>query len=370
MTTAKEQGTQPRKNVAGRLHQVWTECGWLSLGCLFVLIAVQAEADKSETDVMTANRQRIADMTRIERDRLEHNQKQFQELTAEEKDHIRDLHKEVSSNANLSATLSAYHRWLETLPPEQRDRVLTAKPDDRIALIESLTADAWPVHPNADAYPPGDGNGPGRFQLPFWMRPTRGGIVFSEAEFESLIASIAEWLKSDLRLEDKSPVAVLRYRVKVVDAMVERVMDSNIGRNEQDRPNPLIIPEQLMQKMISSLPNRGSKVVPQLRGQPSLFMQTIIRTLGLEMSKLLEFEGAKSAKLEQFAAQMPPFKRAEIEQLDETARESMLTRMWYEREIPDVMATMKKLAGTMNRDSGIRDNGQRPPVPRRFSPQN
>jgi hypothetical protein len=343
-------------SVAGRLRQFWTECGWLTLGCIFVLMAVRSEAEKSETTEMKAHRQHIANMTQTERDRLEHNQEQFRQLSASDKEVVRSMHESVTNDENLDQTLAGYHHWLVTLPPNERNRVLTAAPEQRLREIETILNAApvedWNVGNNGPDRPTG------RFQIPFWMRGSRGP-VFPPAEFEALVDAIAEWLNTDFHPPGDSQLAVLRYQVNVIDAMVARVaFAARNGRIDRERP---VIPEQLIQRIDRALhPRTSSKVIPQLRGQPTVFLQTILRTLGNRMLQELESNGPTLSQLETILSQQPNYKRRELEMLDGAARDVFLTRIWLEQEHSDIMQAMQRISAVLSKNKTQRLQIRRP----------
>jgi hypothetical protein len=349
-------------DAASRFGQLWAEYGWLTIGCLFVIMLVRSGVDKSENNEMRANRKHIADMTRTERDRLEHNQEKFRKLNATDKERIRSLHKTVSLDTNLNETLDAYHRWLGGLSPVERERVLKAPPKDRIRIIEQIKRKPVDFGPNDNHKDKDyqDANRPdrpvSRFQAPLWMR-SRGGPVFPDHEFAELVETIADWLHADLKPSGDSRFPVLRYRVLIIDMMVTRVQRAaKGGRIDKDKP---IIPEQLIQRIAQSLSTRtSSKVMPQLRNQPTVFLQTIVRTLGAQMQLAMESDGPTPAELERVSG-LPQFKRREFDNVDNATRKTLQTRMWLEHEHGDIMKAMQRITSVMNQNKPQRPSQRR-----------
>ena len=141
--------------------------------------------------------------------------------------------------------------------------------------------------------------------------------------------------------------------------MVARVaFAARNGRIDRERP---VIPEQLIQRLDRALhPRTSSKVIPQLRGQPTVFLQTILRTLGNRMLQELESNGPTLSQLETILSQQPNYKRRELEMLDGAARDVFLTRIWLEQEHSDIMQAMQRISAVLSKNKTQRLQIRRP----------
>jgi DNA-binding MarR family transcriptional regulator len=111
---------------------------------LFLLIFLTplqfVAADQATVD---AQINRLKSMSIVERERLNRNIENFQSLSDSEKQHYREMHRELADDARLNGGLSTllrtYSVWLQTLTPSQRDDLekepVVAK---RLALIRQF----------------------------------------------------------------------------------------------------------------------------------------------------------------------------------------------------------------------------------------
>jgi hypothetical protein len=93
-------------------------------------------------DSYAANAQRLEKMTAEQKDDLRRKKLRFDALSAGEQQKLRELHSEITSDANskeLLDTVKSYNRWLQTLDSVERLSVLDIKdPEERIARIKTL----------------------------------------------------------------------------------------------------------------------------------------------------------------------------------------------------------------------------------------
>ncbi|MBI1315055.1 DUF3106 domain-containing protein, partial [bacterium] len=162
------------------------EHGWLVAGCLLAIALVPAEADKAESDTMRANRERIAAMSRSERQRVEFNFEEYRKLTPQQRQDVQALHADVAASPELAATLTAWHHWLAGLNFEDRENILqTTDPAARLALVRDVVEAALPADNGAAEPPFRAGN----------SMPDRGlRLPYSANEFNALIDAAARHL--------------------------------------------------------------------------------------------------------------------------------------------------------------------------------
>lgn len=369
MTPTKKNANDQSISVTNRLRHFWTECGWLTLGCLFVLMAVQSEANNAETSAMKANRERVEEMTARERERLKTNQEKFRKLSPAEKQSIREFHTAVAADNDLNSTLAAYHHWLGTLPSKERDAVLSADSEHRIEAIERLIAkQRGPQYkPNGDMTQQEIDGKPirnPRFSLPLWARSNHGGFVFTDTEFRSIVVTLAEWLQTDLRPVEDTKMAALGYRIRVIDLMVTKVSNKSRSPNGGG-PRP-VIPDDLIRAISQSLPKRTTiRIVSQLRTQPAIFLQTLARTIGAQANHILETDGPTEAQLDEEYDNMPAQRRREHDNADDETRSAMLVRSWLDHRHPEMSRLMRRISSIVIQNKPKRNPNQE----RRFTPQ-
>jgi hypothetical protein len=85
---------------------------------------------------------RLKEMTPDQKELLRRNKVQFDGLGAEEQQRLRELHLAITTDSNAKAladTVTRYNRWLATLDPTDRDKLLDMKdPAQKIARIKEL----------------------------------------------------------------------------------------------------------------------------------------------------------------------------------------------------------------------------------------
>ncbi|MBW3541562.1 MAG: hypothetical protein KY476_14940 [Planctomycetes bacterium] len=108
----------------------------LAAAALVLPLVLGAGAPNSDRD---ANRQRIADMTAAERERLEAKYQEYLSLSENEREQLRSLHADLMAHPELRAELEQYRQWLKTLSPWQR-KELESETDwsKRLELVRRL----------------------------------------------------------------------------------------------------------------------------------------------------------------------------------------------------------------------------------------
>ncbi|MGY8770577.1 MAG: hypothetical protein ACKVH8_19355 [Pirellulales bacterium] len=90
---------------------------------------------------LESRKQRIEQMTAIEKDELRGKQKRFESLSTEEQDKYRNLHQDLEQRENgerLQAVMKSYYSWLKSLDSVQRNELQELSPQDRITKIKLL----------------------------------------------------------------------------------------------------------------------------------------------------------------------------------------------------------------------------------------
>ena len=95
----------------------WLIPGWLGV---VVLVPVLLGAGGEEPD---ERRARIERMMQSDRDQLRHNYEKFKQLPEEERNQLRDLHRQVEDDPQLKKTLAAYCARFRSLTPGQKEQI-------------------------------------------------------------------------------------------------------------------------------------------------------------------------------------------------------------------------------------------------------
>jgi hypothetical protein len=115
---------------------------WLA-GLVAAVGCVAGEIPRAAADESYAQRvARIAGMTPEEKEELRKKKERFDALSPAEQQRIRELHAAIAADPDsreLMQTMTRYHRWLATLDPTDRYKLLDIKdPQERVARIKEL----------------------------------------------------------------------------------------------------------------------------------------------------------------------------------------------------------------------------------------
>ena len=124
------QSELPRNANSARLTQPWHPIVLLAL--LFLLGAA---------DTLAERRARIAALPPAEQQQLLARQERFHRLPPAEQEKLRRLDEQLAGStrqAELRTVMAAYHEWLKTLNPSQRDQLRQLPPAARVARIKEL----------------------------------------------------------------------------------------------------------------------------------------------------------------------------------------------------------------------------------------
>jgi hypothetical protein len=113
----------------------------LLLGCVFLLLVLDAPALGLDTDDLAARRFQIEQMTPAEQQDLLRRQERFATLPPEEQQRLRSLQASLDADPHarhLELVLKHYHEWLKTLSPGQRAELAELRPADRVAQIKRI----------------------------------------------------------------------------------------------------------------------------------------------------------------------------------------------------------------------------------------
>ncbi len=331
-----------------RLRTFVKEEAWLLAGCLIVLMMVRSGARDAETREMREHRRAIEKLSQTERDQLRHNHEQFRQLSREEVGQIREVHRSVSDDETLDATLVAYHSWLASIPLERREEILRESDTrKRIALIEDLQRHGRPPGPTTGPNPP-DGIA-SQFRR---MQP------LSVRDFESVMA---KWLGMPERPSDSTPESILRYHVTIIDRVAERMKKER----PSDRPGPdgrppIVFPEELRKLVFDAVSERDMKIAIMRSSSrspmaiPVLIVHSIV---SIDVKRVIAHRATGTDDpLGEIRKQAPPRMREMLDAMRPEQREFRLRMFWLERYDRELSVRLNRYTERMQRAR----NGQRP----------
>jgi hypothetical protein len=119
------------------------QSGAIQLVCLliglFAAVPLLAQPAVPPTDESPADcRERLEQMSPLEKETLRQKKQRFDSLTPEEQQRLRSLHAQLTSHADgeqLAQVAARYAQWLRTLSPGQRAELLALDPEKRLERI-------------------------------------------------------------------------------------------------------------------------------------------------------------------------------------------------------------------------------------------
>lgn len=279
---------------------------WLLLVVLLTLRSAGAvEGDRT----LDQQRQQLAGMSAEEKRELQRNQERFQALPLEEQRRLRQLHEQLTHDADhepLRHVLEGYTRWLKTLSSGQRADLLNLPPVERIAKIKQLLQQQESAR----------------------LR----GLIASELSDQD-VKAIAQWM--DDLVERRMPqllaeMPMLRERLKGTDdrsrkRVVVMMGLRNLPRRDLLQPGPQEI-EDLKSRLSASA--RQQLEAAEKKGEGAEFARSFVRAAMLSRKFLPPVD---KEKLRQFYEEtLPSQKREELESMPPERMRAELTRLYME----------------------------------------
>ena len=89
-------------------------------------------------DIFQTQRQRLDEMSSVEKEQLRAKRARFQALPVDEQQQVRKLHQQISAEPQLEQTTLAYFSWLKTLPAIQVAELKSLSTPQRIVRIKEI----------------------------------------------------------------------------------------------------------------------------------------------------------------------------------------------------------------------------------------
>jgi hypothetical protein len=337
---------------------------WLVAGSLLALVL--AQFDKAESATMRANRERIAAMSRSERQRVEFNFGEYRRLTPEQRREIQSLHSDVEQRPELARVLAAWHQWLASLTFEDRENILqTTEPKARLALARQIIG--------AGAIDELRGEPLARSGL---LLPNRNFHLPAVAvEFNALMTVIARHLEMPGLPQDNTLQGRLKHHASVLAELLLRVRRPNALVDAPvravERPRGLF-PSELRRRLIEAIPDEarrraiaGLDEAEQQRTLAQIVITGFYRELQIGLQQLRPSGDILLA----LYFDLPDDQRKQLEELSEDQFTRRLDELWLERQFPELAGHVHEIRRMMpsriNQRAGFLQNGNRPFLPGR-----
>lgn len=348
---------------AGQRRFAWvSEHGWLIAGCLFVLALVPADADKAETALMRAHRERIQAMSRSERQRLEFNFEEYRKLTPKQRKEVQALHEQVQNSPELASTLTAWHQWLAGLEFEDREQLLqTTDATARLEIVRQIVSRRHARPADWDSITPGQ------------SAPSDRSSRFPDAaqEFNALIAIIARHLDLPEHPRDDTPVGRLKHHASVLSELLISIR-RRTGQEKAPRALDrfrIALPAELRRELIDALRDPARRVIAQQNeiDQQRSLAQFVFTGFYREMQVVMQHLKPDDDMLLALYLELPEEQRRVLDQLPEEQFTRRLDELWMEREFPELARHVREirrvLPARLNQRPGLLQNGNRIVVP-------
>ena len=320
-----------REAVSARPNRVfrWISSNrWYLAGALFVLMMARSEARRAETPAMQRNRQAIEAMSRIERDRLRHNQQQFQKLSSAELERVKAIHDAARSDAQLDKTVSQFHTWLATLSLSQREQLLaTSQTEDRLQIVRHLMTTPEPSSRSSEFNSEPDGA----------ARFLSSNLRISPRDYERMMRAGAEWIKLPAPAESATPIELLEYHVSTLAALMDQILPAwrATANRPGNRTRPAF-PDELRLVLFEQLSDPNLKKMIQDRPavqQNMLVMTLLARGLFDESRRVVKSLQPTSSELDRVYRNLPEERRKTLDSLPEEFADRQLQQLWISRRL-------------------------------------
>lgn len=327
---------------------------WYLAAALVVLIMARSEAKRAETPTMKRNRQSIEEMSRVERDRLRHNQEQFQKLDREDVKRVKAIHDAVQNDPQLNETMSQFHSWLATLSLPDREKLLaTSNPEDRLQIVRRLQAKVQPLPSGNNFRPTQD----------IASRTQFANLRVSLRDYERMMTAAAEWAKISSTPKTKTPLGLLEYHALVLAGTMDRVLPGwkfAVNRTG-NRPRPMF-PNELRKVLLAQLSDANMKRAIQSKPSTTQNMMTMMllaRGLFDETRRVAESLKPTDEELDRVFQNLPENRRKAIGAMPKELGDRYLQQMWVTRRLPaDAGENLSRLWSMFEKILNRSPNGQ------------
>lgn len=328
---------------------------WYLIGSLFVLLIARSEAKRAETATMQANRQAVESMSRVERNRLRHNQEQFQKLASSDIARIRAVHNAVQKDDRLDEAVSQFHSWLATLPLPQREKLLaTSDTYDRLQMMRQIISASESTRSgNENTFP----------TEPVGRMPISNMRV-PPADYERMMIAAARWGELPDSPESDSSIGRLEFHTSVMAGVMDRIAPA--WRVPFSRPGNRVrpvFPDGLRSALLDELNNPAMKRMIESRPstQQNMMAVTILaRGLFDESRRTVQALKPSKAELDRLYQSLPEVRRNSLDSMPDEFSNRHLQQLWLSRRLsPEAGENLSRLWSLFDKLFNRQPNGQR-----------
>lgn len=297
---------------------------WLLLGGCLVAIGLApllytfAGPDQSED---AARRERIAQMTKTERERLHRRFQTWQNLPAQERQDVQDLHAEIGANRTLARTLDQYTEWLYTLDPWQQEELRNA-PDSvtRMRLVHEYMA----AQEERGSRSRRDG---GPFNA-MTSRYFKDVPLLPEEDLDAMFNVVAKAL--DVPKSEQDEWSML----EPIQRHAEILKKIAIRAEEQSDPRRGLVNDAVARDLALAIRDPDGREYAMGEGigreRRSRVLRLLIKNSSEEVRQLAEEQRPDEAELEKFFFELDQQQRDEVTRLQGEEQKQRLTKLYFE----------------------------------------
>ncbi len=327
---------------------------WYLAAAIVVLMMARSEAKRAETPTMKRNRRAIEEMSRVERDRLRHNQQQFQMLERSDVQRMKAIHEAVQDDPQLDKTMSQFHSWLATLPLPEREKLLaTSNPQDRLQIIRRLQAKVQQPPAGSDSRPTQD----------IASRTQFANLRVPLRDYERMMKAAAEWAEVPSTPKTKTPLGLLEYHAMALAGTMDSVVPGwkfAVNRTG-NRPRP-VFPDELREVLLAQLSDANMKRAIQAKPSTTQNMMTMMllaRGLFDETRRVAASLEPTDEELDRVFQNLPENRRKAIGGMPKELGDRYLQQMWVTRRLPaDAGENLSRLWSMFEKVLNRSPNGQ------------
>jgi len=280
-----------------------------------------------EPEERAQRRQKIQNMSKAERERLQRNLERFQKLSPEKQAELRTIDETVRQDDELKSTLAVYDRWLHSLNPWQRQELRKAESvRERIQVVQSINAERKQQQQKLEQQEKEfeellkkNLSYPGR--KPDW-------VLLSDRELDGMMAILDQDYGSNVQLRPNSLPGKAAYNLQLLAIALK----ANIESRGLDSARETPLPEKTIQRMIATL--EDPKVKDHMQKiyedrQSRGFVGHLVWKLQIAWWNEARRQFPDQSELDQIAERLGGRVLADFERLKEEHPGRAYTRIWW-----------------------------------------
>lgn len=246
-----------------RAGDFFREHGWLCAGGFLAVVFATAEGRRPEAEELKRYRDEISALTADEQKELQLHAVAFRQLDSEQQALVQQVHGLVQQQPDLGETVAEYHRWLERLPKDRRDKInAESDPQKRLTAIREVretkgnAAGDIGRNPADRAFP---GKGAGQLGPGFDFMSRMGMNSDRPMLFEAAMKGLAKELGMPEKPEQSGDLALWDHHIRVADRAFKELPEDG-----QRSPREIIqsaVGDKLLKELKERLPSNRDLAV-------------------------------------------------------------------------------------------------------------